>query len=162
MATGFSEVLASWAQARLAALYEFSPNAPGADFQTSFDTLFSSKAQILINHQPVALDAFKDDLSHRSSAAVRASVAWKELIEVPKADGPESEAGIVAGCFIITRSMKFRIRAAPAQTLSTVIFSAKIDRDPDIREGDARRIMHLVQTVFDRAAQISLRGTGPA
>ncbi|GLB35376.1 hypothetical protein LshimejAT787_0209410 [Lyophyllum shimeji] len=157
MATSSSDSLTSWVRTRLAALYEFPSEAQQAELQSSFDASFSPQAQILVNHAPVARDAFKDDLSRRAIAAARASVDWKELIEVPKADDAD-EAEIVAGCFVVTRSMKFRIRAAPAQTHSTVIFSAKIDRDPNIHEGDPRHIVHLVQTVADKAAPIHMQG----
>lgn len=35
------------------------------------------------------------------------------------------QAGIVAGSLRVTRSLKFRIRAAPAQTLNMLVISAK-------------------------------------
>ncbi|KAF8058518.1 hypothetical protein FPV67DRAFT_1522717 [Lyophyllum atratum] len=158
--TSSGDSLKSWAQAGLTALYGSSSNASDTDFRSSFDTLFSSQAEILVNHVALALDGFKDDIKNRAFAATRVSIAWKEIVEVPKADSPENEAGIVAGCFVVTRSLKFRIRAAPAQSNTTVVFSAKIDRDPSIQDGDPRRIMHMFQTISDKAAPIHLQGMG--
>ena len=39
-----------------------------------------------------------------------------------------AQGGIVAGSFVITRSLKFRIRVAAAQTNTFIVFSAKYIR----------------------------------
>ncbi|KAG5640601.1 hypothetical protein H0H81_011792, partial [Sphagnurus paluster] len=84
---------------------------------------------------------------------------------------------IVAGWFIVTRSLKFRIRVGHAQTIETIAFSAKnvplcpappqtnidpaihrIIRDASVKSGNQQRIVELFQTVSDQAAPIHLQG----
>lgn len=141
--------LTSWAQTHLAELYE-SPKE--SDLHSTFSSTFSNKAEIYTNHLPVRLDALEEKISTKKGAATKSTVEWKDIIEVPAEEGDKahevrvsiaknerltaaltnkqttlslSKAGIVAGFAIVTRSLKFRIRAAPAHTHTYITFNAK-------------------------------------
>jgi len=158
MSSETTTTLTSWVQTLLTALYESSSTTQPSEFQSSFDAVFSSGAQFFVNYEPVARDAFKEDMEKRAFAATRISVEWKEVMEVAKADNNAHGIGTVAGCIVITRSMKFRIRAAPAQSNTNIVFIAKVERDPTIQSGDPRRIVHIHQASVDKAAPIHLHG----
>lgn len=192
---------AAWLQASLAALYK--PN--DSDFESNFDRTFAADAEITANHAPIARDAFKEDMRSRGFAATSVDVSYKDVIEAPVADGQQAtevstsrsskwtgsltcvvflspQSGIVAGFVSVTRSLRFRIRAAPAQTTANIIFSAKcvaiittsasaiafltivlcrIGRDStppaDGSQDDGRRIVQFFQTSVDKAAPIHLQ-----
>ncbi|KAG5653668.1 hypothetical protein H0H81_011420 [Sphagnurus paluster] len=149
--------LPSWIQRGFTTLYSF--NTTASQFQSSFEALFSSDAEFRVNHRVVSLESFQTNIKNRDAAAIDSSIVWKELIEVPAS---ESQAGteIVAGWFVVTRSLKFLIRDTPAKTVETVAFSAKIAKDPSVQSGDMQRIVELFQTVSDQAAPIHLQGEG--
>ncbi|CAA7263069.1 unnamed protein product [Cyclocybe aegerita] len=148
--------LASWVATRLKALYEV-PAPASHNHQDVYAETFSSTASIILNHKNVTMDAFKKELEDASSAIKGASVDWKELVETPSDD---SSGGIVAGFFVVTRSMKFRIRAGPAQRLSYNVFSAKVATDGQAPGSDSgegcRQITELFITHVDKAAPIHL------
>jgi hypothetical protein len=85
------------------------------------------------------------------------------------------QEGIVAGVMTVTRTSKFRVRAAPVRTQSVIIFSSKyvyvvwlsiqqvliescrIETDPSVSadlSGDRRRITQLFQTVVHQPVPI--------
>ncbi|TFK34124.1 hypothetical protein BDQ12DRAFT_727167 [Crucibulum laeve] len=148
--------LTTWLQAHLSTLYEPPATADDADFQASFNSTFSPSAQIIVNHQMSSLDQFKDNLLSSKAAMTRATVHWKEVMQV---DSPSEKSGIVAGFFVVTRTMKFRIRASPAQNNGYNSFSAKIDQDPGAPSAaeDNWRITQLFLTTENKAAQIHLK-----
>ncbi|KII95398.1 hypothetical protein PLICRDRAFT_170055 [Plicaturopsis crispa FD-325 SS-3] len=146
--------LQAWAQTHLSALYESSdPNA-------AFEAAFSPSAQIYLNHEALGRPDLKERVVGRVGAAANgASVKWENIIAVPKEKGDEN-AGIVAGFLVVTRSLRFRIRAAPAQTQTFITISAKIEQDPSVApdaSGDRRRIVHLFETALDQVPQIHLQ-----
>ncbi|KAG5633883.1 hypothetical protein H0H81_004599 [Sphagnurus paluster] len=149
--------LTSWIQSGFTTLYSFDTTA--SQFQSSFDGLFSADAKIRVNHQLVSSESFQTDVKDRDAAAIDSSIVWKEIIEVPAS---ESQAGteIVAGWFVVTRYLKFLILDAPAETIETIAFSAKVAQDPSVKSGDKKRIVELFQTVSDQAAPIHLPGIG--
>ncbi|EPQ55434.1 hypothetical protein GLOTRDRAFT_121554 [Gloeophyllum trabeum ATCC 11539] len=150
--------LESWAQSHIAALWESTEEDA---FHGAFDSCFASNAETLINHEIVSLDKAKSDLLSTRFAAQSAKVEWQDISSLPK-EG-DDKVGIVAGFFNVTRKMKLRIRAAPAQRHTQVTFSAKIDHDSSVAgdSGDNRRIIHLWQTRVDKAAPINLARPHP-
>ncbi|KJA13096.1 hypothetical protein HYPSUDRAFT_60084 [Hypholoma sublateritium FD-334 SS-4] len=153
--------LAAWLQARLGALYEVHAAPDEAAFVAQFDTVFARDAKVMLNHVPSPRTAYLAKLRGEHFAAVRESVEWRELIEVLPADGaPGTTGGVVAGFFIGTRSMKFRIRAGPAQQLSYNSFSARIeekaDVEPSAEDGSRLRITELFITSVHKAAPIHI------
>ncbi|KDR67202.1 hypothetical protein GALMADRAFT_80058 [Galerina marginata CBS 339.88] len=151
------QTASQWLQGAFTSLYESAPPAEVSDFEALFLFTFSEEAEIILNHEKVPLETFQLGLSKANFAISRASVEWKEVIEVPPKDGGTDPEVIVAGFFVVTRSMKFRIRAGPAQRLSYNSFSAKFAGPPDA-EGSRRRIAQLVITTLDVAAPIHLQG----
>ncbi|RDB20577.1 hypothetical protein Hypma_012151 [Hypsizygus marmoreus] len=150
--------LTSWVKNSLTNLFESSLASEEEIFQTSFESIFSPHAQIISNHERTTADAFKENILNRAFAATRVSVNWKEVFEVPNAEDAAHQTGIVAGCIVVTRSLKFRIRAAPAQSNWTMVFSARVESEPSIQNGDPRRIVEFIQTSFDMPAPIHLQG----
>ncbi|KAH9485882.1 hypothetical protein JR316_0002797 [Psilocybe cubensis] len=147
-----------WLRNRFTSLYEAAPPPEEADFKALFVSIFSEDAQVWFNHEQISVDAFQEKITSANYAAKEASIDWKDLIEIPGNDAEHE--GIVAGSFVVTRSMKFRIRAAPAQRLNHNIFSAKINIDPTAQPditGSKRRISEFFLTSFDKAAPIHLQ-----
>ncbi|KAF8901933.1 hypothetical protein CPB84DRAFT_1846630 [Gymnopilus junonius] len=146
-----------WLQSKFKNIYE-SSSPEESDFRTQVSFVFHKDVEIFHNHQKVTLGTFQDSLSQANFAQSRASIEWKEVFEVPPAEG-ETESSIVAGSFVVTRSMKFRIRAGPAQRLSHNIFSVKIEQDKSIPaddEGSQFRITHMFITSVEKAAPIHM------
>ncbi|KAG6887434.1 hypothetical protein C0995_015307 [Termitomyces sp. Mi166 len=156
--------LKAWFQTQTESLYaippqtdtQHVPNPPNPPQQA----LFSLSAQIVVNHIPVALEDFQSDIRNRLRFSRQTSVSWGDVIEVYDSQDGQNEEGIVAGIFVLTRSLNFRIRAGPAQRKTTVIFSAKIHRDPTIHDEDGRRIVQLHQTQIDEAVPVHIHGVG--
>ncbi|TFK45414.1 hypothetical protein OE88DRAFT_1639926 [Heliocybe sulcata] len=146
--------LESWAKSRIASLYE---TLEEEQFHTAFDSCFSPDAQVIMNHEPVSRDNAKSDLLTKRFAAQSATVKWENVISVPK-EGDDN-VGVVAGFCTITRTMKLRIRAAPAQRTT----QCAVDRDTSdpAETGDNRRIVNLWQTTVDKAAPIHLARPHP-
>jgi len=93
----------------------------------------------------------------RRAAGVSASVKWENYMVVPKDGDNPDEAGIVAGFLVVTRSLKFRIRAAPAQLQTILTLNSKIEQDVTAEgdeDGDRRRIVHLFMTLVDKRPPI--------
>ncbi|KZT27191.1 hypothetical protein NEOLEDRAFT_1061311 [Neolentinus lepideus HHB14362 ss-1] len=154
--------LETWAKSRIAALYETTEEDR---FDSAFESCFSSDAQIIMNHEPVSRENAKSDLLTKRFAAQQATVNWDNVMSASKEGDDKAshvtvrviwKIGIVAGFCTITRTMRLRIRAAPAQRTTQCTFSVKIDRDASGSAGseDNRRIVQLWQTAVDKAAPI--------
>ncbi|PPR02549.1 hypothetical protein CVT26_012017 [Gymnopilus dilepis] len=149
---------AQWIQNKFTTIYESASPDQVSDFKTHLANVFHKDVEIYQNHQPISLGTFQDDLSQANAAHARSSIEWKEVFEVPPPEG-DSDTSIVAGSFIVTRSMKFRIRAAPAQRLNHNIFSAKVQRNKSGQEEDGQfLITQLFITSVQNAAPIHLPG----
>ncbi|KAG1725288.1 uncharacterized protein EDB91DRAFT_1239885 [Suillus paluster] len=142
--------LISWTQSRLGALYEAHEDDA---FASAFDAVFASSCEVRVNHIPSTLDAFKDSVSSRRAASRGVTLSWENVITT--GDSPD-EPSVVAGTLIITRSMMFRIRAAPAQRLTQIHFSARVEQDSSVQanEDDNRRITSLYHTSVDKTPPI--------
>jgi len=147
--------LTSWVKAHLSSLYESPSNATEEDFQEFFDLTFSSNADIILNHSSITRDELRQDIRRRSFAATAVSTEWKDVAEVEQ--NQCKKEGIVAGFFVVTRTLKFRIRAAPAQMNAFVTFSAKIEQGSQDQNGDQRRIVQLLLTCIDKSPPIHLQ-----
>ncbi|KAF7432529.1 hypothetical protein PC9H_004470 [Pleurotus ostreatus] len=154
--------LIPWLQDRFSKIYDISllQNEGGPtgleDFSAGFDAVFASNIRITINGEEVSRDGLKERIISSASAATHIQVEWKDLIEVPNQGIDDSDlvTGMVAGQFIITRSLKFRIRAAPAQNQTITIFQARIENDANISSGDLRRITQLHYTMLSKPVPI--------
>ncbi|KAG1774356.1 hypothetical protein EV702DRAFT_1200374 [Suillus placidus] len=136
----------SWTQSHLGALYEAREDGV---FANAFDTAFSPSCEVRVNHAPSTVDALRDSVSSRKVATRGVALSWENVIST--GDSPD-EPSVVAGTLIITRSMMFLIRAAPAHRLTHINFSAKVERLEDVQvdeNDDRRRITSLYLTSVD-------------
>ncbi|KAG2031899.1 hypothetical protein BDR03DRAFT_1015696 [Suillus americanus] len=138
----------SWTQSHLGALYEAREDEV---FANAFDNAFSPSCEVRVNHAPSTLDALRDSVSSRKVAARGVALSWENVIST--GNSPD-EPSVVAGTLIITRSMMFRVRAAPAHRLTHIKFSAKVERleDSNVQadeNDDPRRITSLYLTSVD-------------
>ncbi|KAJ3915182.1 hypothetical protein F5877DRAFT_49031 [Lentinula edodes] len=163
--------LTEWVQSRFSGLYEH-PSPDTSDTNTTqsrIQSMFTPTAQIYLNHTgPVPLEEFTKNLE-QTFGTNKTEVEWKECFEVPDSNKEEKddnhevvegETGIVAGYLIITRTLKFRIRATPAKNYTHVSLSAKVqgsDRSEE-KSGDSRRIVQLFYTSASKAAPVHIQG----
>jgi len=120
--------LIAWFKTRIEALYGISENP-------DLVTIFTDDARIVLNHRLISVDDFYEEFARRRFAVVEATVDWQHIVddkvdalaEQESDEDKEGELGteIVAGSYIVTSSLKFRIRVAPAQKKSHVVFSAR-------------------------------------
>ncbi|KAF9457645.1 hypothetical protein BDZ94DRAFT_1175100 [Collybia nuda] len=160
-----SDSLTNWIQNKFTTLYESSSNTSGSQVEQSFDSTFSSTLEVIVNHVPTTREKLKKGIEDRGFAETRSAIEWKDVIEVSGGDNAQEVRwistyhahGIVAGSFAVTRSLKLRIRAGPAQTINYTVFSAKIVQDSSINDGDKRRIIQIFITSMVKAAPIHLQ-----
>ncbi|KAG6893813.1 hypothetical protein C0992_008541, partial [Termitomyces sp. T32_za158] len=117
-----STSLMTWFQTKSETLYAVSANTPHAS-----TALFSPSTQIMVNYTPTTLEEYQNDIRTRIQSAKHGSVSWRDVVEVYDSDDKSQKqegTGLVAGVYVVTRSLNFRIRAAPAQRKTTVVFSA--------------------------------------
>lgn len=143
----------SWIQTHLGALYEAREDEV---FANAFDTAFSPSCEVRVNHAPSTLDALRDSVSSRKAAAKGVALSWENIIST--GNRPD-EPSVVAGTLIVTRSMMFRVRAAPAERLTHINFSARVEplEDSTVQadeNDDRRRITSLYLTSVDSAPAI--------
>ena len=120
--------LSAWFKARIERLHNVSEES---DLQTQLGDIFTDNARIVLNHKPVSVDEFNRELANRRFAVVGETLNWQHIVDAIEdnagGDGPRPDneiGGTVAGSYVVTRSLKFRIRAAPAQRKCHVVFSA--------------------------------------
>ncbi|SJK99109.1 uncharacterized protein ARMOST_02395 [Armillaria ostoyae] len=132
--------LTEWAKSQFSNLFK----EPGNQLEEV--SVFTADAQVLLNHSQVSVEQFKKSLAEKFGAGVVQDVQidWKELIH-------DEEAGFVAGFVDVTRSMKFRIRAGPAQIHTYISLSMKV-----AQEGDQRTVSQMFYTSVDKAAEVHL------
>ncbi|KAF8628614.1 hypothetical protein AX15_003808 [Amanita polypyramis BW_CC] len=148
-----SDSLAGWFRARIDGIRI----AQEQDLLAEFSHTFNDDARIMMNHKLISLDDFQSNLARRRFAEVGTVIEWKDIVESKIEGGkeesgpPSVDEGIVAGVYVITRSLRLRIRAGPAQTQSHVVFSAKIQND-----SDGRKVSEFFLIVVDTAVPVSL------
>ncbi|KAJ3856417.1 hypothetical protein EV368DRAFT_32483 [Lentinula lateritia] len=161
--------LTEWVQSRFSGLYEHtrrdtSDSAQATDANTTqsrIQSMFTPTAQIYLNHTgPVPLEEFTKHLE-QTFATNKTEFEWKECFEVPDSNKEEkddnNEIGIVAGYLIITRTLKFRIRATPAKNYTHVSLVQGSDRNEE-KSVDSRRIVQLFYTSVNKAAPVHIQG----
>ncbi|KAK0490124.1 hypothetical protein EDD18DRAFT_550679 [Armillaria luteobubalina] len=123
--------LTEWAKSQFSNLLK----EPGNQLEEV--SVFTADAQVLVNHSQVSVEQFKKSLAEKFGAGVVQDVQinWKELIH-------DEEVGIVAGFVDVTRSMKFRIRAGPAQIHTYISLSMKVSQEGDQRDR-VSNVLHL-------------------
>ncbi|KIJ70382.1 hypothetical protein HYDPIDRAFT_78309 [Hydnomerulius pinastri MD-312] len=149
-----SSDMTSWIQSRLTAVYEA---ADDDAFQSSFDQIFSSNCEVRVDHVVHPLQTLKDNLMSRRAAVKGVTVAWDSENLISTNDNKLDEPSVVAGSLVVTRSLPFRIRAAPAQRNTHINFSAKIEQDTTLQadvQGDRRRVTSFYHTSVDRTPPI--------
>ncbi|KAH7916107.1 hypothetical protein BJ138DRAFT_1109026 [Hygrophoropsis aurantiaca] len=142
--------LPSWTQSRLTAVYQ----APDDEtFHNAFDAAFSPKCEVFASQESSeSIETLKEQLLARRAATVNSKVDWDNT---PTLESNEAVAGPAAidGSFVVTRSLKFRIRAGPAQRLTHVVFEAKVDQGEGDTD-DSRRIVSFRHTSTDSTPPI--------
>lgn len=120
--------LSSWFKARIERLHNVSEES---DLQAQLGDIFTDNAHIVLNHKTVSVDDFNREFANRRFAVVGETLDWQHIVDAVE-DNAEGDdpcpdnaiGGTVAGSYVVTRSLKFRIRAAPAQSKCHVVFSA--------------------------------------
>ena len=87
--------LIAWVKTHLGSLY----HDEDSDFQTAFNSAFSQKASIHVDHEPISRDEFGMKMGRSRSALSRSStIDWKEVLEIPQTsasdEGTTSAVGI--------------------------------------------------------------------
>jgi len=148
--------LTAWIKSHLGPLYH-DESGEQSDFHAVFNSTFSENVSIYVNHEKISRDEFESEMRVSGSALARPStIDWKEILEIPtksEENTTSAPTGIVAGFFVVTRTMKFKIRASNAQILSYNSFSAQISQ-----QENQTRITELFLTFRSHAAPIHLHG----
>ena len=87
--------LTAWVKIHLGSLHhDESTTGEEADFQTAFNSTFSEKVSIHLNHKPISRDNFESEMRNSRSALSRSStIDWKQMVEIPT----KSEEGATSG-----------------------------------------------------------------
>ncbi|KAL5513827.1 hypothetical protein ACEPAH_4228 [Sanghuangporus vaninii] len=149
--------LKKWTEERLTSLF----TAPSDDdFHAAFDSAFAQDDQssVVVNGEEMSRDKFKEEVKAQRAAMLKADVKFEDLKE--EATGGQSESGpsIIKGTWTVTRSLKFRIRAAPAQIHRVSTFEAKVE--PVSPGSSDFRIVHLTETVENKRPPINISPIG--
>ncbi|OAX40133.1 hypothetical protein K503DRAFT_799080 [Rhizopogon vinicolor AM-OR11-026] len=113
--------LISWTQSHLGALYEARDEEA---FTSAFDAVFFPSCKVRENHTPSTLSNFTNGILSHSAASAGVTLSWENLITTGDST---DEPSVVSGTLIVTRYLKFLIRAAPAQHQTYINFSAKVE-----------------------------------
>lgn len=87
--------LTAWIKTNLGSLYE-SAIGGETDFQTTFNSTFSEKVSIHLNHEQISRDDFESNMTTSRSALSRSStIEWKDILEIPtKSEEGASTSGV--------------------------------------------------------------------
>ena len=90
--------LSAWTQSQFSALFDSSaPHASDAmALGTVFDGALSPDVQITTNHEPMTRDEFLDTVRSHNAAAVETTIEYKDVMEIPQADGEPHEVCLFA------------------------------------------------------------------
>ncbi|KAI0069082.1 hypothetical protein BV25DRAFT_91939 [Artomyces pyxidatus] len=162
MSTPVTPSLIEWVQSHLNDIY----TAPTEDaFHAAVGAYLSPNAEIYVNEQKMTRAEKEDRILAQWHAANRVSVKWENAIEVPKDEGLGGfPTGLVGGFYVVTHTMKIRIRAGPMQYYTAVAIQARIEQDPSIQpdeHGDRRRVVYLYETEADKRAPTFIHPVPP-
>ncbi|KAH9055388.1 hypothetical protein EDB87DRAFT_1641592 [Lactarius vividus] len=131
-----SKQLQEWTQTSFTDLYNL-------DQDPQTQTLFTPDAQITFNGEVLSLEKYDEHIKEQRGGATRVDVLWESVLANPE---DESRSVLFKGSYTITRSLRFRLRAAPMQTLTHVVLEARVV-EVDLN----RKIVSLLQTeTYDR------------
>ncbi|KAI5116136.1 hypothetical protein M0805_003236 [Coniferiporia weirii] len=155
--------LGTWTRARLTALYTAPASEGDTAFTRAFDHAFAPAARM---HAGLDREKMREDVRAARGAMQAADVKFDDVrCEIDSGSETGIETGTVRGTWTVTRSMKFRIRAAPAQMRRVATFEARVEADTAFAAGvgiagagedadtdadtdsDPRRIVHFVESV---------------
>ncbi|KAJ6482864.1 hypothetical protein C8R47DRAFT_1132935 [Mycena vitilis] len=152
-----SESLTAWTTAQFSTLYaphhDSHDNAheDAAKPPPDLDAAFAPDAEIHLNHTRVDRAKFQEWVqTHRWAGSMELQCDPEDFIETPVEEGNPDAGTIVAGKATLVRTMKFRIRAAPAKNTTVISFSAKIQKNPK------RQIVQLFQTAAEKPFKVVL------
>jgi len=135
-------------------------SAAGDAATQSFDS-YATDISITINGAATTRDDFIQSVQQKTAAISGVSFDWGHVIVVPDDPSLPNESGIVSGTYTMTRSLKIRIRAGPAQIMTKVVFQARVECDlPQSSYGsdtatDSQKIVKLSMTSVDEHVPIS-------
>ncbi|KAJ7223124.1 hypothetical protein GGX14DRAFT_557697 [Mycena pura] len=138
-------MLLDWTATRICALYAAHD---AAQLDADLDATFAPDAEFHMNHVCVDRATFAASLPGRAAGTttkVDVECSPEDLIEAPvAADNPEASGfvagSIVAGKVTVVRTHPWRIRAAHAKSRIVIVFSVKIEKNPQ------PQIVQLFQT----------------
>ncbi|KAI5115784.1 hypothetical protein M0805_003344 [Coniferiporia weirii] len=153
--------LGTWTRARLTALYTAPVSDGDTAFTRAFDHTFAPAARM---HADPDREKMREDVRAARGAMQAADVKFDDVrCEIDSGSETGIETGMVRGTWTVTRSMKFRVRAAPAQMQRVATFEARVEADAAFAAGDGgagagedvdtdadtdpRRIVHFVENV---------------
>ncbi|KAI5118643.1 hypothetical protein M0805_000019 [Coniferiporia weirii] len=153
--------LGTWTRACLTALYTAPVSDGDTAFTRAFDHAFAPAARV---HVGLDREKMREDVRAARGAMQAADVKFDDVhCEVDSGSETGIETGTVRGTWTVTRSMKFRIRATPAQMRRVATFEARVEADATFVAGDygagagedvdvntdtdPRRIVHFVENV---------------
>lgn len=90
MATSTSLDVESWFKSQIQSIYEAQSDS---DLDKAFETTFSSSSEIVVNHEPMQRESFKDDLTQRRGSASSQRVIWENILTVSENDDSADEVG---------------------------------------------------------------------
>ncbi|KAF7782879.1 hypothetical protein Agabi119p4_2255 [Agaricus bisporus var. burnettii] len=131
-------------------LYQQDPTQGEKEQSSLLESIFDKNVNLLHNHKPMSLSEYMNSLSQSSFATAKTDLEWNVILS--QEDEGEAQGSIVAGHFVVTRYMKFRIRAAPAERLQHCFFSAKIRKDAPSEGGAPYTVTEMfITSVFKQA-----------
>ncbi|KAF7320983.1 hypothetical protein HMN09_00185100 [Mycena chlorophos] len=100
---------------------------------TNLDASLAPDAELWLNHRRVSRAEFAEFLGKGRGLTKKGEVECKneDCIESLVEEGKPEEGSVVAGTATIVHTHPWRIRAAPAKTRVVVVFSAKIQKNPE-------------------------------
>ncbi|KAI9452285.1 hypothetical protein BJY52DRAFT_1293819 [Lactarius psammicola] len=132
-----SRQLQEWTQTSFTDLYNL-------DKDPQTQTLFASDAQITVNGDVLSLEKYDEHIREQRGGATRVDILWENVLANPEDESVRSV--LFKGSYTITRSLRFRLRAAPMQTSTHVVLEARV-----VEVNSERKIASLLQTeTYDR------------
>ncbi|KAL4075646.1 hypothetical protein V8B97DRAFT_160886 [Scleroderma yunnanense] len=121
--------------------------------QFVLDELFSPDCEVRRDHELQDLIELKEELIGRKAAARSSNVKFEQIISTN--DDRPDEPAVVAGVIVVTRYMPFLIRASPAQRLTHLYFSAKLEPlYGELGGSNRRRFTSFYYTLVDKVPPI--------
>ncbi|KAI5115804.1 hypothetical protein M0805_006810 [Coniferiporia weirii] len=111
-------------RARLAALYIAPASDGDTAFTHAFDHAFVPAAR---THADLDRERMKEDVRTARDVMRATDVKFDVEFDDVRCEIDSRRTGMVRGTWMVTRSMKFRVRVAPAQMRRVATFEAQVD-----------------------------------